>query len=671
MARRRHSFLLLLCLSFILFVVSSGAHPNARSPHHNKIQSLELSIEKWEQDTSTPNSTVSTDSLEEDIAKLPKSLKDFLQLLSLGLRLFGDALASLVQDRIAPGTTSTSALLTDGPSLASLVPPVSTHSWSNSSIAASTYVAPINSTSFVTLTSTRLFTVTKSRSRPAALAISTDSIAPSASAVVIKSDALPFERRNIVQVYAGRYPGIARTISDLTTLCADDDIDIITLAGVTAFFSDQTTQPIPTADFDGLCDSDLSLAGEGECGEVWEVLHACQTSQKKKLFLAIETGTDDTTLRSGREATTLAQNLWDIFGAGKASASGARKYTSPPRNGLGIAFDGFEFLVNTTTVDDEYFAAVAKAKRDDSIFMPPTLPYFDVLFDELRELILTGDGSKPYYLSVSLPCTRPSILSKTALQLADFVSVRFMNDIACNINGLAFSNFLTVWGKDVADRSSADRMGIPAVEAESTTTMTTTRLRTTTLKSLAAPGPTEAFRLINPDRFSIPRYTPLPVTETLILDSWSLPEEVKRQVLLHSPPHFILGIPVPSQEIQNATALSGAGSADPATLSTIIEHARTMIPGFVGVLLWGGVEDMEVGREDGYLGFVKNVLDRVAPGGMVPAPSPSPARILAPILSALPQTRTAGETFLTSGEAAVFVSEPMLHILPVSMEGDL
>ena len=56
---------------------------------------------------------------------------------------------------------------------------------------------------------------------------------------------------------------------------------------------------------------------------------------------------------------------------------------------------------------------------------------------------------------------------------------------------------------------------------------------------------------------------------------------------------------------------------------------------------------------------------------MVPAPSPSPARILAPILSALPQTRTAGETFLTSGEAAVFVSEPMLHILPVSMEGDL
>ena len=672
MARCRRSFVSFLCLSFILFSLG-GAHPNARTLERR--QSLELSIEQWEDTASTLNSTVSTDSLEKDIVNLPKSLKDFLQLLSLGLKLFGDALASLVQDRIVPGTTTASALLMDVPSLATLIPLVSTHSWVNTSRPAVATSSRTNSTSYVTLTSTRLRTVTASRSRSAALAIATDVSAPSMLPSPLTQSALPFEKRNIVQVYAGRYPGIARTIADLEALCADPDIDIITLAGITSYFSPTASQPIPTADFDALCADTLTLTptGESECAALAGALHTCQTSQGKTLFLAVETGTESATLRSAREATTFANYLWDIYGAGKAADSGARYYGSPPRNSLGIAFDGFEFLVNTTTIDDEYFAAVTKAKRDSSIFVPPTLPYFDVLFAELRELFTTSDGGKPYYLSVSLPCTRPSILSRSALNLADFVSVRFMNDIACNVNGVAFSNFLTVWGKDVADRTAVDRVG---TEAESTLTRTTTSLRTTTLRSLPAPGPTEAFRLINPARFSIERYTTLPTPDSsLEISPWSLPKKDKRQQqLLHTPPHFLLGIPVPSQETQNATSISGMGSADPATLAGIIEHARYMLPGFVGLLLWGGVEDMEVGEESGYLNFVKGVLD--GKGAVVPPMVASPAveqskRVSTHVSSAMWTSRVtevpspvASLSSVESSAAATVASEPMFHILP-------
>jgi hypothetical protein len=384
--------------------------------------------------------------------------------------------------------------------------------------------------------------------------------------------------------------------------------------------------------------------------------------QKKKLFLAVETGAENTTLRSAREARTLAGLLWDMYGSGKGPVR------ESARNSLGVAFDGFEFLVNTTTIDDQYFAAVAKAKRDSEVFIPPTLPYFDVLFDELRRLFLTGDTSKPYYLSVSLPCTRPSILSRTALTLVDFVSVRFMNDVACNINGLAFSNFLTTWGKEIADQSAVDRVGgqgnTNASVAESTVTLTSTRLRTTTVRS--SQPVVSAFRLLEPNQFSVLRYTE---TETIsatptdfdilqydgngnLITSSDAPAPTplypvddfettpwfetsnleKRQG--QTPPYFLLGLPIPSQYIQDFTAQSGVGSADPTTLRNIVEHARSAIPKFVGVLLWGGVEDLEVGQEGGYLDFVKRVLDGSSVAGSFgPHPAQSPSIVITSLVA--------------------------------------
>jgi hypothetical protein len=91
-------------------------------------------------------------------------------------------------------------------------------------------------------------------------------------------------------------------------------------------------------------------------------------------------------------------------------------------------------------------------------------------------------------------------------------------------------------------------------------------------------------------------------------------------------PFFLLGISVPSQEVQNATTISGVGSADPSTISAIIEQARAMVPNFGGVLLWGGVGDMEINQEGGYLSFIKDLLSY-------------PKVYVAP--SALPETRAA------------------------------
>jgi hypothetical protein len=441
-------------------------------------------------------------------------------------------------------------------------------------------------------------------------------------------------------VYAGRYPNIARTISDLESLCSSQDIDIITLAGVTTYFAEGAPRPLPIADFDTPCNDTLSIlpTGTEDCAALAKTLRTCQTTHDKKLFLAVEAGTETTTLRSAREATTLASVLWDTFGAGRSTASGAREYGGPPTTALGIAFDGFEFLVNTTTIDDGYFAAVAKAKRgDDSVFIPPTLPYFDVLFGALRELFLHGNSGKPYYLSVSLPCTRPSIIARPALEHADFVSVRFMDDVACNINGLAFTNFLSAWGKDIADESLSDRVSHQGHDEDEHASASVQRT--------SPRGPTSASRLIDPNRFSIPRYTSLAVSHTAIHDSWTttLPEandnerQLKRQDALppsssnnRLAPHFLLGIPIPSFQTQNATLESGVGSADPTTLANIIRYAKGRVAGFAGVLLWGGVAEMEVGHEGGYLGFVSGVLDGTGKIGMVAGPPPSPWSLSVP-----------------------------------------
>jgi hypothetical protein len=655
------------------------AHPSARNSGR---QSLEFTIEKWEDTSKTLNSSVLTESVSDEVSQLPKSIKDFLQLLGWGLKLFGDALASLLESQVPTGAMAPGALLTDVPSLASLVPHVPTTSWHNTSRPAPTSVMKPNSTSYLTVKTTRVFTVTAPRTthltRPS---LSAAPSVPATSPLALKQSTLPFEKQNIVQVYVGRYPGIARTITDLNSLCASPNIDIITLAGVTTYFAEGAPRPLPIADFDGLCNYTLFLlpSGTDDCAALSTALRECQTIHGKKLFLAIEAGTDTTTLRSAREAATFASVLWDTFGAGRSTASGARKYGGPRTNALGIAFDGFEFLVNTTTIDNEYFAAVAKAKRQEkSIFVPPTLPYFDVLFDELRQFFTIGDSSKPYYLSVSLPCTRPSIISRPTLEQADFVSVRFMDDIACNINGLAFSNFLSTWGKDIADTSASDRVGFWRVDVDEggsgmvtsgedgrTVVRSLPRTRSGDPLSLAVPS------AINPGRFTIPRYTPeaagpLP----------SLPERSRAKRHDSTAPHFLLGIPVPSLETQNATAQSGVGSADPATLTNILQHAKAAVSGFAGVLLWGGVRDLEVGDESGYLGFVKGVLDGTGPVVAVAGP-PSLSSVMevtsvkvievssAALLAAPSASAAASVPVQASARASVSVEEAVFSILPV------
>jgi hypothetical protein len=476
---------------------------------------------------------------------------------------------------------------------------------------------------------------------------------------------LLLDRQDTVQVYAGRYSGIAHSLADLTTLCANPDIDIITVAGITMYFSSTTSPcPLPTQTSAGLCNATLfpNPSGIGNCSYLSQALHDCQQIRGKKLFLAIEAGTATSTLHSAKEARILASLLWDMFGAGKAMSTGARKFGGVPISSMGVVFDGFEFLVNTTTIDDEYFTALA---RRDEPFIPPTLPYFDTLFSSLKDLFPTGDTSKPYYLSVSLPCTRPSILNKPALHLADSVSVRFMDEPACNINGLAFLNFLNVWAQDIAD-TAPERLGPSMVPSHSTKSsghetavVPTTLVYTLTVKtarlSLISTNSrrqvSSALRL-KPEMFSIPRYMTLTLPGTDNVAPWhGIPKEKRHD----GSPKFILGIRAPTQAIQNGTAITGVGSADPATLSAILQYAKMEVPGFGGVLLWGHASDLTSGSlNGGFLGTVHNVLD-----GLSFAPTSNSSLTAASKISA---SATAATSVGTMTNAVAVVTEAVVTV---------
>lgn len=195
-----------------------------------------------------------------------------------------------------------------------------------------------------------------------------------------------------------------------------------------------------------------------------------------------------------------------------------------------------------------------------------------------------------------------------------------MNDVACDIDGLAFSNFVTTLSRDIekTNPQAASLAALSTILSTGTTTLQTTSLHTTTVLA-PSPDGAKARRIWDPEAFDIPRYTDLDPAS----NPASPVSELEKRADGASP-YFLLGIPVPSQQLQNLSAISGAGSGDPGTMSAIITQARS-IPRFRGVFLWGGVVDMEVGQENGYLGFIKRLLGSI---GRVIAPVPSASSIV-------------------------------------------
>jgi hypothetical protein len=300
--------------------------------------------ETWDEANPNLNSLVAntTSSSSKDLKKLPKSVQDVLRLLGLGLKWFGDALSQIIDNEFT--LTATDALLTEIPGLATLVPHVPTQSWFNTKSSSVSTARP-NGTSFLTITSTKVFTVTAPRSSSAVAppnTVQSGLVTPTPNT----SSSLLLDRQDTVQVYAGRYSGIAHSLADLTTLCANPDIDIITVGGITTYFSSTTSpSPLLIVDFGRLCDITLfpNPSGMGNRSYLSQALHDCQQMRGKKLFLAIEAGTATSTLHSAKEARILVSLLWDMFGAGKAMPTGARKFGGVPINSMGVVFMGLSF----------------------------------------------------------------------------------------------------------------------------------------------------------------------------------------------------------------------------------------------------------------------------------------------------------------------------------------
>ncbi|KEF56249.1 uncharacterized protein A1O9_07830 [Exophiala aquamarina CBS 119918] len=226
--------------------------------------------------------------------------------------------------------------------------------------------------------------------------------------------------RNLNLVYYGQ------TTSDasLTSVCADDSVDIITIGFITRFFLGgevnitmnqgshcwAPNQGQQGAGAWGLKD----CVGDGFAAEIKD----CQDKGKKVLISAGGVFAD-LNIPSEPDAEILADRLWNLF------LGGVDTGIAPTRPYGPVVLDGIDF-------DNE---------------KPENKQYLPKLASTLRQL-MASDSTKAYYLTAAPQCPLPDLSNPIAelLPSIDFFSVQFYNNPPCQLNaGQGFLDSLQDW----------------------------------------------------------------------------------------------------------------------------------------------------------------------------------------------------------------------------------
>ena len=146
---------------------------------------------------------------------------------------------------------------------------------------------------------------------------------------------------NNVAVYYGQSDQTSAV--QLTTICADPNVDIVTLAFLTTFFGPggwptlnigPNCSPPTSAQSQAGASGLLDCVDDGFAAQVTQ----CQADGKKVLLsLGGAPGYSDTTITSAGQAQELAQTLWNLFLGGQNSTTDAmRPFGNVVLDGLDI-----------------------------------------------------------------------------------------------------------------------------------------------------------------------------------------------------------------------------------------------------------------------------------------------------------------------------------------------
>ncbi|TIA69886.1 glycoside hydrolase [Aureobasidium pullulans] len=242
-------------------------------------------------------------------------------------------------------------------------------------------------------------------------------------------------RKNNVAVYYGQTP--TTQTGDLLALCQNSNVDIVVLAFVTSFF---TNGGFPSANFGPSCKGStraqqLHAPGLQDCTDLAPEITACQ-QLGKPVLVSLGGYYSNVTFTSDTEAIQLAQNLWDLFGAGDGLDPSLRPFGS-------IVIDGFD--LDNESKDSTSYTTFAHALR----------------------ALSNSDRSKTYYLSAAPQCPRPDTsLPLSTLALCDFVFVQFYNNPSCDLSSSGFASSFAAWSDDLTAANNETRLFIGAAATE-------------------------------------------------------------------------------------------------------------------------------------------------------------------------------------------------------------
>lgn len=238
------------------------------------------------------------------------------------------------------------------------------------------------------------------------------------------------------QSYYGQTP--TTKTGDLMALCSNDNVDIVVLAFVTSFF---TNGGLPSASFGPSCKGSttaqqLHTPGLQDCSDLAPEIVSCQ-ALGKPVLVSLGGYYSNVTFASDTEAIQLAENLWDLFGAGTGLDASLRPF------GRDITIDGFD--LDNESKDPTSYGVFANALR----------------------ALFASDTSKKYYLSAAPQCPRPDAsIPLDAVALCDFVFVQYYNNPSCDLSSAGFESSFTAWSSELAAVNNETKLfiGAPAFE---------------------------------------------------------------------------------------------------------------------------------------------------------------------------------------------------------------
>lgn len=225
-------------------------------------------------------------------------------------------------------------------------------------------------------------------------------------------------RQNNVAVYYGQTPDTKA--GDLLQLCQNSNVDVVVLAFVTSFF---TNGGMPGASFGPGCKGSttaqqLHAPGLQDCTDLAPEIVSCQ-QVGKPVLVSLGGYYSNVTFTSDTEAIQLAQNLWDLFGAGDGLDASLRPFGT-------IVVDGFD-------LDNE--------SRDPTSY---------TTFAQALRTLFASDKKRRYYLSAAPQCPRPDAsIPVSAMALCDFVFVQFYNNPSCELSSAGFAGSFAGWSDEL------------------------------------------------------------------------------------------------------------------------------------------------------------------------------------------------------------------------------